>query len=271
MTRANRKLNPPRAADALTRWFGVTGRVALVTGASRGLGHAIALALAQAGASVVLWAKHRARLEATARQIRSLGVDASCDVVDVTDAARVRTAVERALRQHGAIDVLVNNVGIWDGDPITELSLARWTRVLDTDLTAVFGVTKAVVPSMIRRKRGKILHISSTSGLLAHPHSSAYGAAKAALMHLTRIMAVELGPHGIRVNAIAPGTFRTDMTADVFEDRAWVRTRLRRIPLGRFGQPADIAGLAVFLASPASDHITGQTIVIDGGASLAIG
>jgi len=229
------------------------GRVALVTGASRGLGAAMAQALAGAGASVIRWAKH-------ARP--------SIEAVDVTDERAVKRAVSRALRQFRRIDILVNNAGIWDGDEFPKLALSSWSKVLAADLTGPFIVSRAVVPAMMRRRYGKIIHISSTSGLLAHPHGAAYGSAKAGLLHLTRIMAVELGRYGIRVNAIAPGTFRTDMTADVFADRAWIAKRVKRIPLGRFGAPGDLAGLAVFLASRGSDYLTGQTFVIDGGASL---
>jgi len=188
--------------------------------------------------------------------------------VDVTNPRQVRQAVAQATRRFGRLDILVNNAGIWDGDPLTKLRLQAWSRVVTTDLTSVFLVSQAAAPAMIRRRYGKIINISSTSGILAHPDGAAYCAAKAGVMHLTRVMAVEWGPSGIRVNCIAPGTFRTDMTADVFADRRWVARRLQTIPLRRFGKPQDLAGLVVFLASPDSDHITGQTIVIDGGASL---
>jgi len=249
----------------------LSGRVALVTGASRGLGAAMAFALAQAGCSLVLWARHTAKLNTVGRRCESLGAPVLIQQVDVTVPAQVRRAVAQALRRFGRLDVLVNNAGIWDGDWLTTLSIEAWSRVMAADLTSVFVVSQAAVPSMIRRRYGKIINISSTSGILAYPHGAAYGAAKAGVMHLTRVMAVEWGPYGIRVNSIAPGTFRTGMTADVFADRAWVARRKRQIPLRRFGEPDDLAGLVVFLASSASDHITGQTIVIDGGASLTVG
>ena len=249
--------------------YELSGRVALVTGASRGLGQAMALAMAEAGASIIGWARHPGRLQQVSRTLQAFGGPVLMQTVDVTDERAVRRAVSQALRRFRRIDILVNNAGIWDGDEFPKLKLSSWSRVLTTDLTSPFIVSQAVLPAMMRRRYGKIIHISSTSGVIAHPHGAAYGSAKAALMHLTRIMAVELGRYGVRVNAIAPGTFRTDMTADVFTDRAWVAKRTKRIPLGRFGQPSDLAGLAVFLASPGSDYITGQTIVIDGGASLA--
>jgi len=231
----------------------------------------MALALAQAGASLILWARHTATLNTVGRRCESLGAPVLIQQVDVTVPAQVRRAVAQALRRFGRLDVLVNNAGIWDGDWLTTLSIEAWSRVMAADLTSVFVVSQAAVPSMIRRRYGKIINISSTSGILAYPHGAAYGAAKAGVMHLTRVMAVEWGPYGIRVNSIAPGTFRTGMTADVFADRAWVARRKRQIPLRRFGEPDDLAGLVVFLASSASDHITGQTIVIDGGASLTVG
>lgn len=235
------------------RHFDLSGRVALVTGASRGLGEAMAEALARAGASVIRWAKH-------ARP--------SIQPVDVTDERAVKRAVSQALRRFRRIDVLINNAGIWDGDAFPKLKASTWRKVIEADLTSPFLVSRAVVPAMMRQRYGKIIHISSTSGLIAYPHGAAYGTAKAGLLHLTRIMALELGRYGIRVNAIAPGTFRTDMTADVFADRAWVAGRIKRIPLGRFGEPGDLDGLAVFLASSGSDYITGHAFVIDGGASL---
>ena len=250
--------------------FDLSGRVALVTGASRGLGAAMALALGRAGCSVVLWARHQRRLSRTRDALRGAGRETLAQSVDITDPVAVRRAVGQILRRFHRIDCLVNNAGVWGGDPFASLSLATWSRVLTTDLTGAFIVSQAVVPSMTRRRYGKIINVASASGVIAHAHGAAYGSAKAALIHLTRIMALELGPVGIRVNGIAPGLFRTDMTADVFADRAWLARRRRRIPLRRFGEPNDLVGLAVFLASSGSDHITGQTIVIDGGASLAV-
>ena len=258
-----------RARDIALSPFDLSGRVILVTGASRGLGAAMAIAFAQAGASLILWARQVKKLDAVARTVEAYGHTALVQRVDVTRPAQVRRAFSQAMRRFGRLDVLVNNAGIWGGDPVTTLSLKTWSEVMATDLTAVFFVSQTVAPVMMRQRYGKILNLSSTSGILVHPEGAAYGSVKAAVMHLTRIMAVELGPHGVRVNSIAPGMFRTDMTADVFADREWVAKRQRRIPLRRFGEGNDLGGLAVFLASSASDHITGQTIVIDGGASLA--
>jgi len=247
--------------------FDLTGRVALITGASRGLGAAIARAFSQAGADLILWARDLPALQRQAAQlprpIRHL-----IQRVDVTQPAVVRRALRQALRRVGRVDVLVNNAGIWDGDAAIRLSRRAWDRVVATDLTSVFFVSQAVAPSMMRQRYGKIINLASTSGLMALPEGAAYGTVKAGLMHLTRILAVEWGPYGIRVTGIAPGLFRTDMTRDLLADRRWSRRRRAELPLRRFGEPDDLGGLAVFLASSASDHITGQTIVIDGGASL---
>ena len=248
--------------------FDLTGRVALVTGASRGLGAAMAYALARAGADVVLWGRDARALERQARRLRALPSRTLTQRVDVTDQAAVRRAVRQALRTFRRVDILINNAGIWGGDVPLKLTRPVWDRVVETNLTSVFFVTQAVAPIMIRQRYGKIINISSTSGVLAHTEGAAYGTVKAGLMHLTRILAVSWGPHGVRVTGIAPGVFRTRMTRDLFEDRAWSRARQAEIPLRRFGEPEDLEGLAVFLASGASDHITGQTIIIDGGACL---
>ena len=249
--------------------FDLTGRVALVTGASRGLGAAMSRALAEAGADLILWSRDIRRLN---RQAASLPVlrRIVTQAVDVTDHAKVRRAIRDAARRFGRLDILINNAGIWDGDEALKLSRRSWEAVVETDLTSAFFVSQAVAPIMRKQRYGKIINIASTSGILAHPHSGAYGTVKAGLMHLTKILAVEWGPYGIRVTGIAPGVFRTDMTRDLFADRAWARRRQAQIPLRRFGEPEDLAGLAVFLASSASDHITGQTIIIDGGASLTV-
>jgi len=227
----------------------------------------MAHALAEAGADLVLWARDRRRL---ARQAASIHTPHRIltQAVDVTDQAAVRAAVQQALRTFGRIDILINNAGVWGGDKAETLSRRVWDAVIETDLTSAFFVSQAVAPAMRKRGYGKIINIASTAGVLAVIEGAAYGSAKAALMHLTRILAAEWGPYGIRVTGIAPGVFRTDMTRDLFADRAWSRTRQAELPLRRFGEPEDLAGLAVFLASPASDHITGQTIIIDGGASL---
>lgn len=250
--------------------FDLTGRVILITGASRGLGAAMAQACARAGATLILWARDARALTRQATQLRAASSRLLIQSVDVTRHTRVRSAVRAALDTFGHIDVLINNAGIWDGDEARTLSRRSWDAVITTDLTSVFFVSQMVAPSMIRRRYGKIINVASTSGVLALPHGAAYGSAKAGLMHLTKILAVEWGPYGVRVVGIAPGIFRTRMTRDLFADRRWSLARQAEIPLRRFGEPEDLGGLAVFLASSASDHMTGQTVIIDGGASLTV-
>ena len=258
------------AANSFPALFDLTGRVALVTGASRGLGAAIAQAFAEAGATLILWAKNARRLERQTTTLHSSAHQRLAQPVDVTNHAAVRRAVHAALRRYGRIDILVNNAGIWDGDAALTLSRRAWDRVVETDLTSVFFVSQAVAPAMIKQGYGKIINVASTAGILAIPHGGAYGTVKAGLIHLTRILAVEWGPYGVRVNGIAPGVFRTDMTRDLCADLRWARRRQAQIPLRRFGEPEDLQGLAVFLASRASDYLTGQTIIIDGGACLTV-
>jgi NAD(P)-dependent dehydrogenase (short-subunit alcohol dehydrogenase family) len=248
--------------------FDLTGRVALVTGASRGLGMTMSHALAQAGADLILWARDERRLERQAKALRVGSQRVLAQAVDVTNQPLVRRAIRVAIQRFGHIDVLINNAGLWGGDEALRLTRREWDDVVETDLTSVFFVSQAVVPSMIKRRYGKIINIASTAGVMALPHAAVYGTVKAGLMHLTRILAVEWGPYGVRVTGIAPGVFRTDMTRDMLADRTWSQRRQAEIPLRRFGEPQDLGGLAVFLASSASDHITGQTIIIDGGASL---
>jgi len=226
-------------------------------------------ALAEAGADLILWARDKRRLD---RHAESLPASRRVfpQVVDVTDHLEVHRAIRTAVRAVKHLDILINNAGIWGGDQALTLSRRSWDAVVDTDLTGVFFVSQAVAPVMMQRRYGKIINIASTAGVLALPHSGVYGTVKAGLMHLTRILAVEWGPYGIRVNGIAPGSFRTDMTRSMFANRAWVKRRQAEIPLRRFGEPEDLGGLAVYLASTASDHVTGQTIIIDGGASLTV-
>ena len=228
----------------------------------------MAAALAAAGADLILWSRDARALARRAETLRAGSGRVLAQPVDVTDPVRVRQALRQAVRRFRQIDVLVNSAGIWDGDAAFTLTRRAWDRVVETDLTSVFFVSQAVARIMRRRRYGKIINIASTSGVMALPHGAAYGTAKAGLFHLTRILAVEWGPYGIRVAGIAPGLFRTNMTRDLFRDSRWLRRRVAESPLRRVGEPEELAGVAVFLASPASDHLTGQTIIIDGGASL---
>src|SRR3954464_15491042 len=231
--------------------FDLTGRTALITGAYRGLGFAIARGMAEAGASVILNGRKPDELEKAARTLTEAGHRAGVAVFDVAHRESVERGVAQAVEQHGHIDILVNNAGIQRRAPFVEFSQKDWDDVIATNLTAPFIVSQVVLPGMIERKRGKIIHVASLMSDLARPTVVPYTAAKGGVRQLTRGMAVELAPHGVQVNAIAPGYFATEMNRaliDNVEFNAWV---CKRTPAGRWGEPPEIAGLAVFLASRA--------------------
>jgi len=250
--------------------FDLSGKIALITGAYRGLGFAIAAGLARAGATVVLNGRKPAELEKAAEKLRVDGFEAGTSVFDVTDHAAVRAGVDAIVAERGGVDILFNNAGIQRRGPMVDFEPADWDAVIATNLTAPFIVSQAVLPSMIGKKRGKIVHVASLTSELARPNIVPYTAAKGGVRQLTRGMAVELAPHNIQVNAIAPGYFATEMNSALLADQqftAWVN---KRTPAGRWGRPSEIAGLAVFLASSASDYVTGQIMFIDGGMSVAL-
>ena len=250
--------------------FDLSGRVALVTGAYRGLGFAIARGLAQAGATVIVNGRKRDEVNAAAQKLRDAGLASGTSLFDVTDAAAARAAVAEVQANHGPIDILVNNAGVQRRNPLVDFQKADWDLIMATNLTAPFLVSQAVLPSMIERKRGKIIHIASLMSEMARPSVVPYIAAKGGVRQLTRGMAVELAPHNIQVNAIGPGYFATEMNRALLDNvvfTAWVK---KRTPAGRWGDPPEIGGLAVFLASSAADYITGQVIMIDGGMSVAL-
>ena len=248
--------------------FDLTDKVALVTGASRGLGKAMALALAKAGCHLALNARLAESLKETAQEIQRLGRKVVIVAGDVTDEAKVKEIVEAVQKEFGRIDILVNNAGVWEGTFFFRLPKADWEKVLSVNLTGTFLMAKAVTRVMMKQRSGKIIQMSSTQGIRGGPEAFAYSAAKAGIIQMTQVMAIELGPFGIQVNSIAPGLFYTDMTKEYIADEAALKAFLARVPSRRYGQPEDLAGLVIFLASKGSDHITGQTIVIDGGQSL---
>jgi gluconate 5-dehydrogenase len=252
------------------RLFDLTGKVALVTGAYRGLGFAIARGLGEAGATVVLNGRKPEALAASAKVLTDTGLRASTSLFDVTDGDAVRAGIGAIEGEHGRVDILVNNAGIQRRNPLVDFKRQDWDDIIATNLTAPFLVSQAALPGMIARGSGKIIHIASLMSELARPTVVPYTAAKGGVRQLTRGMAVELAPHNIQVNAIAPGYFATEMNRaliDNVEFNAWV---CKRTPAGRWGQPDEIAGLAVFLSSAAANYITGQLITIDGGMSVAL-
>jgi gluconate 5-dehydrogenase len=250
--------------------FDLTGQIALITGAYRGLGYAIARGLGEAGATVVLNGRRPEALAEAAKALTEGGLRASTSVFDVVQGDAVRAAVGAIEREHGRVDILVNNAGIQRRGPLVDFKQQDWDDIIATNLTAPFLVAQAVLPGMIARKHGKIINIASLMSELARPTVVPYTAAKGGVRQLTRGMAIELAPHNIQVNAISPGYFATEMNRaliDNAEFNAWV---CKRTPAAAGASPAEIAGLAVFLASSAANYITGQLITIDGGMSVAL-
>jgi gluconate 5-dehydrogenase len=250
--------------------FDLSGRVALVTGAYRGLGYSIARALAAAGARVVLNGRNADALTEAAQRLQGEGSVADCARFDVTDADAVRAGVAEIAQRIGAIDILVNNAGIQRRHAFVDFPRRDWDDIIATNLTAPYIVSQAVLPAMIERRRGKIIHVASLMSELARPSVVPYTAAKGGIRQLTRGMAVELARHNVQVNAIAPGYFATEMNRALLDDPAFDAWVKQRTPAGRWGQPDEIGGLAVFLASPAADYVTGEMIMIDGGMSVAL-
>ncbi len=243
--------------------FDLSGRVALVTGASRGLGAAMARGLAEAGAEVVLNGRDPATTEAAAAALRAEGLAARASAFDVTDLA----ATEAALGGMGPVDILLHNAGNQWRAPVEEITEAGWDAVLDTHLRALFRLSKLVVPGMKARRRGKIIATGSLASELGRGTITPYAAAKGGLKMFIRALAVELGPHNIQCNAIGPGWFDTELNRPLSGNAEWMAKVTSRCPAGRYAQPEEIAGTAVFLASPAADFVSGQLIFVDGGVT----
>ncbi|TLW94474.1 SDR family oxidoreductase [Saccharomonospora piscinae] len=246
--------------------FDLSGRVALVTGSSRGIGRTIAAGLARAGATVVLNGRApRERLAATRAEL-----DCDSEAFDVTDEAAVTRGVAEVTERHGGVDILVNNAGFQHREPMLDLDLADWDAVLRTDLTSAFLVGRAVARGMIERGSGKILNVCSVQTELARPSIAAYTAAKGGLRNLTRAMTAEWAGRGLQINGLAPGYFATELTQALVDDpdfSAWVTGRT---PAGRWGDLADLVGPAVFLCSDASAFVNGQVLFVDGGMTAVV-
>jgi NAD(P)-dependent dehydrogenase (short-subunit alcohol dehydrogenase family) len=245
------------------------GKVALVTGGGRGIGRGISLGLAEAGADLAIGYASRAdAAEKTAAEIREIGRRAVAVGADVSDPEAVQAMVDRVVAELGQVDILVNNAGSHRRSPFLEIPLDLWRRVIDVDLTGPFLVGQAVARHMAPRKYGKIINITSVNANVAQPHLVHYCAAKGGLFMLTRSMALDLAEHGIRVNSIAPGLVRTDLTEPVMSNPDFLKSRVARMPLGGPLEPTDFQGAVVFLASSDSDMITGTTITVDAGTTI---
>jgi gluconate 5-dehydrogenase len=246
--------------------FDISGRTALVTGSSRGIGRALAQGLHDAGCTVVVHGRDAAAAERAAAELPG----AHHVAFDVVDADAIERGIAAAQDAVGPLDILVNNAGIQHRVPMLELAEADWRRVVDTNLTGAFLVARAVAGGMIERGRGKIVNVASLQADLARPGIGAYAAAKGGVKMLTRSMCAEWGPAGVQANAIGPGYFETDLTRALVEDErfsSWVRGRT---PAGRWGRVEELVGTLLFLVSPAADYVNGQIVYVDGGMASVV-
>ena len=251
--------------------FDLTGRTALVTGSSQGIGRALAQGLAEAGATVVVHGRDRAKAERAAAEIAAAtGREAHVATFDVTDASAVDAGIAEVEERLGTPDILVNNAGIQRRAPITEFTDEDWHDLVATNLTSAFLLSRRVARGMVERGSGRIVSIGSVQSQLARPSIAPYSATKGAIVMLTKGLCADLAPHGIQANAIAPGYFATELTGALVDDEkfsAWVRSRT---PAGRWGNTGDLVGALVFLSSSASDFVNGQTIFVDGGMTVVV-
>jgi NAD(P)-dependent dehydrogenase (short-subunit alcohol dehydrogenase family) len=248
--------------------FDLTGKIALVTGASRGLGRTYALALARAGAEVAITSRTRQSLDDTRGAIEALGRKCQPVVLDVRDQASIAAAVAAVEKHFGRIDILVNNAGCNIRKPALDVTWEDWNTILDTNLRGPFFVAQAVARRMVGQGGGRIINIGSVTSVAGYAGLGPYGASRGGIRQLTMSLAADWGPHGVTVNCLAPGWFKTAQNAVMYEDADWVHYLSDRIPLRRPGAADDLDGALVFLASEAGRYVTGQTLLVDGGISV---
>lgn len=248
-----------------TQLFDLSGRVALVTGAGRGLGRTMSLALASAGANLALASRTPGELESLAAEVRGLGRDALPVACDVTNESSVEGAVRGTIEGLGRMDILVNNAGINVRKPMLELSVEEFDSVVETNLRGYFLCAQAAGRRLVEQGKGKVINVSSILGHVGLPSQSPYASSKGGIEQLTKVLALEWATSGVQVNALAPTYFETPLTRPLFEDPERHAFITGRTPMGRWGQPHELAGAVIFLASDASDFITGQSLLVDGG------
>ena len=250
--------------------FDLTGRTALITGSSKGIGFALAGALASAGARVVLNARDAVRLEEARARLAGQGWAVEALAFDVTDAQAVQAGVETIEQRLGPIDILVNNAGMQHRGPFAQFPLDAWRRLTSTNVDSVFFTGQAVAQRMIPRGRGKIINVCSVQSELARPDIAPYTATKGAVKMLTKGMAVDLGRYGIQVNGLGPGYFKTELTQALVQDESFSAWLAKRTPAGRWGEVQELAGAAIFLASEASSFVNGHILYVDGGITAGL-
>ena len=248
--------------------FDLSGKVAFVTGAGRGLGRASALLLARFGADIAVASRSTTELESLADDVRDLGRDASVHQLDIRFVDAIRATVDAVIARHGRIDILVNNAGTNVQQVVLDVTEADWDLVHDTNLKGAFFCAQAVGRHMLERGSGKIINMCSTFANLGYPGRSSYAASKGGLEKLTRVMAIEWSSKGVNVNAVGPTATLTKMNEKLFEDAAYRERVIARIPAGRYAEPEDIAGAVLYLASPASNIVLGHMLMVDGAWSV---
>jgi gluconate 5-dehydrogenase len=254
----------------MSELFSLKGRLALITGSGQGIGFALARGLAQHGAKVVLNGRSTEKIDKAVATLRGEGFAAEASVFDVVDPAAVEAGIARVEKDIGPIDIVINNAGVQFRKPLEEFPDDKWQLLLQTNVTGVFNVGKAVARRMIPRRRGKIINIASVMSELARPTIAPYTATKGAVRNLTRGMCADWAKHGLQVNAIAPGFFRTELNKALTEDPEFTGWLEKRTPTGRWGEVEELVGAAVFLASDASSFVNGHTLYVDGGMTVSV-
>jgi gluconate 5-dehydrogenase len=245
--------------------FSLKGKIALITGSSRGIGYALAEGMAEAGCTIILNGTNEDRLTKSVQNLAEKDYTVYGSRFDVTEEDSVQKQITHIEQDIGPIDILINNAGITVRGPLEDFNLSDWQRIIDINLTGVFITTKSVIPGMIKRNQGKIINICSVQSKLARPTIAPYTASKGGLKLLTQGMATDWGKYNIQVNGIAPGYFKTELTKKLYEDKEFNAWLCARTPANRWGDPKELVGAAIFLASKASDYVNGHVVFVDGG------